>query len=203
MSGSIAPARAAGEGREFRIVLLDHMMPGVDGLALGRRISSDPRFGRALLIMLTSIGQSEETAGLADAGFAGYLVKPVVPSRLYAMIRAVLTGDSELFTDAAVPHLRERLGALDGKPVPVEVVAVLVRVEQFLREHARPLAHCHERHRHDVVLRSPAARFVHGPVAMGDCIACHDPHQSDAKFQMRKPTTSALCFSCHENNKTN
>jgi len=46
-------------------------------------------------------------------------------------------------------------------------------------------------------------KFVPGPAAMGDCIACHDPHQSDAKFQMRKPTTSALCFSCHENNKTN
>jgi predicted CXXCH cytochrome family protein len=56
---------------------------------------------------------------------------------------------------------------------------------------------------HESLQKKLQGKFVHGPVAMGDCIACHDPHQSDAKFQMRKPTTSALCFSCHENNKTN
>jgi predicted CXXCH cytochrome family protein len=56
---------------------------------------------------------------------------------------------------------------------------------------------------HESLQKKLQGKFIHGPVAMGDCIACHDPHQSDAKFQMRKPTTSALCFSCHENNKTN
>ncbi len=55
---------------------------------------------------------------------------------------------------------------------------------------------------HEAMQKRMTGKFIHGPVAMGDCIACHDPHQSDAKFQMRKSTTSALCFSCHENNKT-
>ncbi len=82
--------RARTEGRDFRIVILDQMMPGVDGETLGRRIAADPRFADVLLIMLTSVGLAEDTARLGQAGFAGYLVKPVVPSRLYAMIRAVL-----------------------------------------------------------------------------------------------------------------
>ena len=53
---------------------------------------------------------------------------------------------------------------------------------------------CHE--------RKDANRTVHKPVATGDCIACHDPHQSNAEMILKKATTSELCFSCHENNKT-
>jgi predicted CXXCH cytochrome family protein len=51
--------------------------------------------------------------------------------------------------------------------------------------------------------RKDANRNVHKPVGTGDCVACHDPHQSDAELMLKKATTSELCFSCHENNKTN
>ncbi len=51
--------------------------------------------------------------------------------------------------------------------------------------------------------RKDANPVVHKPVATGDCVACHDPHQSDAELQLEKPTTSELCFSCHEDDKTN
>ena len=44
--------------------------------------------------------------------------------------------------------------------------------------------------------------IVHGPIAKGDCVSCHDPHQSNTEKQLTKETTSQLCFSCHENNKT-
>jgi predicted CXXCH cytochrome family protein len=55
---------------------------------------------------------------------------------------------------------------------------------------------------HENLKQKMSGKFIHGPVAMGDCIACHDPHQSDANFSMKKPTTSALCFGCHENKMT-
>jgi len=51
--------------------------------------------------------------------------------------------------------------------------------------------------------RKDANKTVHKPVATGDCVACHDPHQSSAELQLKKETTAELCFSCHENNKTN
>ncbi|RMG58365.1 MAG: cytochrome C [Deltaproteobacteria bacterium] len=44
--------------------------------------------------------------------------------------------------------------------------------------------------------------FVHTPVGKGQCVACHDPHQSNAPKQLKADTVSALCFKCHENNKT-
>ncbi len=51
--------------------------------------------------------------------------------------------------------------------------------------------------------RNDKGAIVHGPIAKGSCTACHDPHQSNTEKQLKKGTTSDLCFSCHEDNKTN
>ncbi|MBN1223274.1 MAG: hypothetical protein JXB23_08480 [Candidatus Aminicenantes bacterium] len=39
--------------------------------------------------------------------------------------------------------------------------------------------------------------FVHGPVAVGDCLACHHPHESRIKKLLRSED-SDLCFKCHK-----
>jgi predicted CXXCH cytochrome family protein len=39
-------------------------------------------------------------------------------------------------------------------------------------------------------------RYVHAPVAAGECLSCHDPHQGDNP-RLLKLAGSALCFSCH------
>jgi predicted CXXCH cytochrome family protein len=38
---------------------------------------------------------------------------------------------------------------------------------------------------------------VHGPVAEGKCVECHDPHQSE-NASLQKKTSPELCFSCHD-----
>lgn len=43
-------------------------------------------------------------------------------------------------------------------------------------------------------------KHVHPPVAAGDCLDCHDPHQSDSKYQL-KAEGAALCYNCHEKSK--
>lgn len=51
---------------------------------------------------------------------------------------------------------------------------------------------CHE--------RKDTKKHVHPPVAAGDCMDCHDPHQSDSKFQL-KAAGAELCYMCHEKGK--
>lgn len=40
-------------------------------------------------------------------------------------------------------------------------------------------------------------KMVHMPVALGDCLTCHDPHQSGFKYQLRS-SPPMLCFNCHD-----
>ncbi len=44
------------------------------------------------------------------------------------------------------------------------------------------------------------AEFVHGPVAGGTCVACHNPHGSTNEFH-RSRTGAQECYVCHENKK--
>ena len=39
--------------------------------------------------------------------------------------------------------------------------------------------------------------WVHGPVATGNCLLCHEPHKAQNEFLLRKPVPG-LCYQCHE-----
>ena len=41
------------------------------------------------------------------------------------------------------------------------------------------------------------AGWVHGPVSIGECLLCHEPHETDNKSLLRKPIPE-LCYQCHE-----
>jgi predicted CXXCH cytochrome family protein len=49
----------------------------------------------------------------------------------------------------------------------------------------------------------PVDRFEykHTPVKRGECVGCHDPHQSEAPKQLKKKKTSELCYLCHKNSQ--
>lgn len=44
---------------------------------------------------------------------------------------------------------------------------------------------------------SVSASFVHGPVAVGQCLFCHNPHRSKIQYLLKKPQPE-LCFLCHD-----
>jgi len=41
------------------------------------------------------------------------------------------------------------------------------------------------------------AKVIHAPIISGDCISCHNPHQSQNKGLMKEPVP-AICFRCHQ-----
>jgi DNA-binding response OmpR family regulator len=72
------------------VVLLDVMLPGIDGLEVCRRIRSDPRFDAVRIIMLTAKGDDVDKIIGLELGADDYLAKPFNPRELLARLRAVV-----------------------------------------------------------------------------------------------------------------
>jgi DNA-binding response OmpR family regulator len=71
-------------------VIIDIMMPGLDGYQLVKALRGDPDSARTPLIFLTALAQERDRfAGLA-AGIDQYLVKPVKPQELVAAVKQAL-----------------------------------------------------------------------------------------------------------------
>lgn len=70
------------------VVILDVMMPGIDGREVLRRIRAEHDWLPVLL--LTHVGESFERAAALDEGADDYLNKPFDPQELLARVRAVL-----------------------------------------------------------------------------------------------------------------
>ncbi len=72
------------------LVILDLMLPGIDGLEVCRRLRSDPATAAIPIIMLTAkVEEIDRMVGL-ELGADDYVVKPFSPKELVARVRAVL-----------------------------------------------------------------------------------------------------------------
>jgi PAS domain S-box-containing protein len=82
--------RRAGAGEPFALVLLDAMMPEMDGYALAGRIQGHPELARATVMMLSSAGQPAGAARREELGIAAYLTKPIKQSELLNAILNIM-----------------------------------------------------------------------------------------------------------------
>ncbi|HET9396750.1 MAG TPA: ATP-binding protein, partial [Nitrospiraceae bacterium] len=75
-AGLEALRRAAAAGSPYRVALIDHMMPDIDGLMLSRAIAEAPELRHIAIVMLSSTGQQSLKRFASE--FFAVLVKPVV-----------------------------------------------------------------------------------------------------------------------------
>jgi CheY-like chemotaxis protein len=84
--------RAANEGRPFELVLLDVLMPQMDGFQVAERIRDNPALTGSKIIVLSSAGHSEDASRSHELGIARCLTKPIKQSDLLdAVIKALRT----------------------------------------------------------------------------------------------------------------
>ena len=76
--------------KHFDLILLDVMLPGLDGFEICRRLKYDPRSRSIPVIMLTARSDDTDIVAGLELGADCYLIKPFSPSVLLAHIRAVL-----------------------------------------------------------------------------------------------------------------
>lgn len=72
------------------LLILDAMMPVMDGFETLRRIRADPGLREVPVIMLTALRQEDAVMNALNLGAADYLSKPFIPDELLARARRVL-----------------------------------------------------------------------------------------------------------------
>ncbi len=90
VAGDGHDALLAVDADRFDAVILDRMMPRVDGITLLQRLRSGNR--TLPIIMLSALGRSVEKVEGLEAGADDYVVKPVPAAELNARVMAVLRG---------------------------------------------------------------------------------------------------------------
>jgi two-component system phosphate regulon response regulator PhoB len=123
------------------LIVLDLMLPGVDGLEVCRTLKRDPETGTIPIVMLTAKGEEADIVAGLELGADDYLTKPFSPRVLVARIRAVLRRKAEEPLDEEEAELRihdltihpgRHEVLVDGKSVPL--TATEFRVLQVLAQ---------------------------------------------------------------------
>ena len=95
---------AADAGHPFALVLLDAMMPEMDGWMLAERIRHQPALTQSVLMMLSSAGQPGDAAHCRALGLSACLTKPFKQSELLDLIVTTLDGGTHPGASADPPE---------------------------------------------------------------------------------------------------
>jgi DNA-binding response OmpR family regulator len=107
LARSAAEALVDLERRVPSILILDIMMPGMDGITLCRQLRRDPRFVSLPVLFLTAKGTTEDIVDGLDAGADDYVVKPFQLAELRARIQALLRRSHREMASGAVIQLND------------------------------------------------------------------------------------------------
>ena len=113
-----AEALAKIEDHEPDIVLLDVMMPGMDGFEVCRRIKHNPKTSHIPVVMVTALDQPSDRVTGLEAGADDFLTKPVDDSALFARVRSLVR--LKMMTDEL--RMRESTGLSMGLVDPADTL---------------------------------------------------------------------------------
>ena len=72
------------------LILLDLLMPNVDGFEVCRNLRAEPRIAYTPIVFFTSIGDVEQKVAAFAAGANDFITKPIHPQELKLRIRALI-----------------------------------------------------------------------------------------------------------------
>jgi two-component system alkaline phosphatase synthesis response regulator PhoP len=90
-------AEALEVAAEFRphLILLDRMMPVMDGVETCRALRQNPALSRTHVVFLSALGEEDDQLTGFDAGADDYLAKPIAMKLLVSRVRAILSRISD------------------------------------------------------------------------------------------------------------
>ncbi len=110
-SGETAMTRTRQEAPD--LIVLDLMLPGIDGLEVARRLKQDQKTAGIPIVMLTAKGEEADIVTGLELGADDYIPKPFSPRVLIARIKAVMRRQSQAAHD---PDSIRKIGNLTIDP---------------------------------------------------------------------------------------
>ena len=120
------------------LIVLDLMLPGIDGLSVARNLKNDTKLNHIPIVMLTAKGEESDIVAGLEVGAEDYIAKPFSPRILIARIRVILRRQGQTPTpdeeeaqwDDLVINRKKRIVLVKCKPVTLtltefEVLALL------------------------------------------------------------------------------
>ncbi len=126
-----------------QLVILDLMLPEIDGIEICRKLKSDPLTAGIPVIMVTAKGEESDIVLGLGVGADDYVTKPFSPKELLARVRAVLRrgpsltdrgGQDVISREGISIDIRRHEVTVDGDAVPF--TATEMRLLHFLASHA-------------------------------------------------------------------
>jgi signal transduction histidine kinase/DNA-binding response OmpR family regulator len=102
---------AVAAGEPFRIVILDYLMPRMDGLTLAQHLRDDPRFADLAVVMLASYADRTRTAEARAAGVRRILTKPLRRAQLLDTLAGIVSAPDAQPPPAIAPASLEPAAA--------------------------------------------------------------------------------------------
>lgn len=141
------------------LILLDLMMPEMDGLEVCRRLKADPATQQIPVIFLTASNEMEHLVQGFEVGAVDYVTKPFNPPELLARVRThielrqarerlrEMNNEKNEFMGIAAHDLRNPLGAVKGyAEIILEEASVMAESSLEVRERSRKeICDCAER----------------------------------------------------------
>ncbi|MGH8042408.1 MAG: response regulator transcription factor [Rudaea sp.] len=121
----------------YDVIVLDLMLPGMDGLALCRKLRADAKKSTPVLMLTARDTLEDKLVGL-DAGADDYLVKPFEIRELEARVRALIRRDrrqvsaellnvGDLVLDTATVRVTRAGQDLQVSPIGLKLLSILMR----------------------------------------------------------------------------
>jgi CheY-like chemotaxis protein len=123
-AGLKAIDQASASDQQYRLLLVDHRMPNMDGFQMIEKLRSMHDHRELLVVMLSSDDLAVSIARVRELNLARYLVKPVKRGDLYAAIEEVLSGLPRPATasDMAQPVLEPSAAQFGSPPRPMRIL---------------------------------------------------------------------------------
>lgn len=99
---------------EPEIILLDIMMPGMDGFEVCKKLKADPKFAHIPIVMVTALSDQEDRVRGLECGAEDFLTKPIDDFALMSRIEALMRYNSVARELRAREASGRRMGALDA-----------------------------------------------------------------------------------------